>query len=106
MLEVEAPLDSKSGCVVTVAYATSRKVEQVYPGEFVVTARDRITGLHVDTKFDLARHHRLPFTDIWFSAVGGSNPPHPRIGRLDLNNNAVRKKLQHALKAALALECK
>lgn len=102
VLEVEESLDNTLGCVVTVAYATSKKITQVYPGEFVVSARDRSTGLHVDTKFDLARNHRLPFDSAWFAPVSGSKPPHPRIGRLDLTDNSVRRKLQTAIKAAFA----
>ena len=37
VLQVEEAVDDAQGRVVIVAYATSQKVDRVYPGEFVIT---------------------------------------------------------------------
>lgn len=102
VLQVEEAVEDPKGFVVVVAYATSQKTARVYPGEFVLQADTR-NGLSADTKFDLLNHRRLPFDDAWFGAAAGSNPPHPRRGRLDLTNNVVKRKLQSALVEAREL---
>lgn len=100
VLQVEAAVDAApdEGCVVSVAYATSQDTSKVYPGEFVVGASSK-SGLTVDTKFDLANIHRLPFDDKWFAPAPGKGKatPHPRRGLLDLKNLEIKKKFQAAL---------
>lgn len=95
VLQVEESSQDPQGCVVVVAYATSQRTQRVYAGEFVMPA-STISGLSKDTKFDLLRVHALPFDDVWFAPAASSNPPHPRRGKLDLNNYALKRKLQAA----------
>lgn len=95
VLEVEAAVGS-TGWVVTVAYATSQKIDLVYAGEFVVMPSAR-TGLRVATKFDLLNRHRLPFNDLWFGPAAGKRPPHPVRGKLDLQDMELRRRLQAAV---------
>jgi len=102
VLQVEEAADDPKGFVVVVAYATSQRISRVYPGEFVLQA-DKQNGLTADTKFDLLNHRRLPFDDAWFGAAAGSDPPHPKRGRLDLTNTVVKRKLQSALLEAKEL---
>jgi hypothetical protein len=102
VLVVEESTDDSSGCVVVVAYATSKNTTKVYPGEFVISA-DSISGLTKDTKFDLVNRHRLPFNDRWFKPSTGSNPTHPKRGKLDLNKIEIKKKLIAAITVAEAL---
>ena len=95
MLQVEESTDDSNACVVVVAYATSQKTAKVYPGEFVIEA-SALSGLTSSTKFDLLNSHALPFDDNWFGAATGTNPAHPRRGRLKLEDMAVKRKLQSA----------
>ena len=96
VLQVEEATDDPAGSVVVVAYATSQNTAAVYPGEFVIEASAK-TGLTKACKFDLVNHHRLPFDDAWFAAAPGKTPRHPRRGRLDLQDAAVKRKLQLAI---------
>jgi mRNA-degrading endonuclease toxin of MazEF toxin-antitoxin module len=96
VLEVEEALDDAEGSVVTVAYATSQGTTDVYPGEFVIAASAG-SGVSVATKFDLVNQHRLPFDNVWFGPAPGKKPAYPRRGRLDLNDMAVKRKLQAAI---------
>lgn len=89
-------MDDAQGSVVIVAYATSQKVDRVYPGEFVITPSAG-TGLTKATKFDLVRRHRLPFDDTWFGPAPGVRPPHPCRGRLNLHDEHTKRKLQAAI---------
>lgn len=100
VLEVEEALDDPTGCVITVAYATSQRINTVYPGEFVIEP-NVATGLTVATKFDLVNRHRLPFDDAWFAPAPGKRPLHPRRGRLNLEDMSVKRKLQAAISEAL-----
>jgi len=52
------------------------------------------------TKFDLVNRHALPFDDEWFAPAPGKSPHHPRRGRLDLTNEALRRRLQTAIQEA------
>ena len=96
VLQVEEAVDDAQGSVVIVAYATSQKVDRVYPGEFVITPSAG-TGLTKATKFDLVRRHRLPFDDNWFGPAPGVRPPHPCRGRLNLHDEHTKRKLQAAI---------
>lgn len=87
------------GCVVVVAYATSQNTTKVYPGEFVISA-NLVTGLTKDTKFDLVNRHRLPFDSKWFGPAPGSNPGHPKRGRLDITKLEIKRALIAAISVA------
>jgi mRNA-degrading endonuclease toxin of MazEF toxin-antitoxin module len=95
VLQVEESADDAHNCVVVVAYATSQRTQRVYAGEFVVPA-SAISGLSKDTKFDLLRVHALPFDAEWFAPAARTHPPHPRRGRLDLNDLVLKRKLHAA----------
>lgn len=99
VLSVEESTIDPDGCVVVVAYATSQNTTKIYPGEFVVSANS-ITGLTKDTKFDLVNRHRLPFDRKWFGSAPGSNPEHPKRGRLDITKLEIKKKLVAAISVA------
>jgi mRNA-degrading endonuclease toxin of MazEF toxin-antitoxin module len=96
VLQIEEAPEHTAGSVVVVAYATSQNTMKVYPGEFVIEA-SAATGLTKATKFDLVHHHRLPFDDVWFAPALGKSPKYPRRGRLDLQDDAVKRKLQSAI---------
>ena len=102
VLQVEEAVDDPNGSVVVVAYATSQHTTVVYPGEFVIEASAK-AGLSKATKFDLVNHHRLPFDLDWFAPAPGRTPKHPRRGRLDLQDHAVKRKLHAAIKEARSL---
>lgn len=99
VLQVEEAVDEPKGSVVVVAYATSRRTNMLFPGEFVVEPSAK-TGLVKPTKFDLVNRHALPFDDEWFAPAPGKSPHHPRRGRLDLTNEALRRRLQTAIQEA------
>lgn len=99
VLQVEDAADDGRGCVVVVAYASSQKTARVYAGEFVIKAGGQ-AGLTADTKFDLVNRHRLPFDDVWFGPAAGTTPPHPRRGRLDLDDLETKRKLHSAILSA------
>jgi PemK-like, MazF-like toxin of type II toxin-antitoxin system len=77
---------------VTVAYGTS-VTGKVHPGEFVLAASHKGSGLRLDTKFNLAQQCTLPFNAMWFAA-----PPH--MGKLPLHLPAVKKAFASAWAAA------
>jgi hypothetical protein len=99
VLSVEESSTDSDGCVVVVAYATSQNTTRVYPGEFVIPANP-VTGLTKDTKFDLLNRHRLPFDSKWFGPAPGTNPGHPKRGRLDITQLETKKRLIAAISAA------
>ncbi|WP_143742271.1 type II toxin-antitoxin system PemK/MazF family toxin [Roseateles chitinivorans] len=73
VLQVEEAVDEPKGSVVVVAYATSRRTNMLFPGEFVVEPSAK-TGLVKPTKFDLVNRHALPFDDEWFAPAPGNRP--------------------------------
>jgi mRNA-degrading endonuclease toxin of MazEF toxin-antitoxin module len=99
LLQVEEDADDAQCCVVVVAYATSQRTERVYAGELVLPA-SASSGLTKTTKFDLVNRHALPFNDEWFAPTAHSRPPHPRRGKLDQNDQALKRKLHAAIKDA------
>ena len=68
----------------TVAKGTSKKIEVVYMGEFVVNKPQDLAscGLSVVTKFQLRRYETLPFSADWFSARTPKNLPAHLIKQL------------------------
>ena len=72
---------------VSVAYGTSKRVDELKSGEFAITPQEpaayKLSGLSFATKFDLRRIESLPYTDEWFR-VPPSLPhgQHPKLGTL------------------------
>ena len=96
--------NSEGRTVVEVAYGTSQNVDQLYAGEFAITAADRaayaVAGLSYPTKFNLRETFELDFNDTWFGVPPGA--PHgdrPKLGvlhpslvrRVDAAARAVKK---------------
>lgn len=87
--------------VVAVAYGTSRKVDQLYPGEFAVSPADggafEAAGLSYPTKFNLARAFELDYNDIWFAVAPGA--PHGQTPKLGLLHPSLVKRARAAFNA-------
>lgn len=96
VLQVEEAIEDPDGCVVVVAYATSRRTHVLFPGEFAIEPNSK-TGLTKLTKFDLVNQRVLPFDDEWFGPAPGKGPKHPRRGRLDLANESIKRRLHAAI---------
>lgn len=99
VLEVEEALDDPEGCVVVVAYATSQKIDRIYPEEVLIRPDDD-NGLTKLTKLDLANRHRLEFTEVWFLAAFRTDPPHPRCGCINLDDAELMRDIGKASRAA------
>lgn len=60
---------------VRVAYGTSRRVADLYPGEFAITPEDgeafEVSGLSYSSKFNLRGTVILPYVQEWFSVPSG-----------------------------------
>ncbi len=102
VLQVEEAVEDPEGCVVVVAYATSRRTHRLFPGEIAIEPSSK-TGLAKLTKFDLVNRRTLPFDDEWFAAAPGRSPQHPGRGRLDLKDDVIKRRLQAALSEARRL---
>ena len=95
---------------VEVAYGTSKKTTQKYPGEFELTPRDgevyQRAGLTEESKFDLRRSVWLPYNDRWFKPKPARPPKTtPKLGTLDLNlDKGVRRRFLAAAEAAGLLD--
>lgn len=91
--------EHEDGVVVTVAYGTSQKVQQLAAGEFAIRKAEikaayELAGLSYDTKFDLRNRVDLPWNDTFFAVP--PNPTHgqtPKLGSMHIG-------LERALKAA------
>jgi len=75
---------------VQVAYGTSQKTGNLYPGEFVLDPNDKgfaDSGLEVRTKFDVGNLVQLPFDDKWFapSPLLKTGTPAPKMGSLHVS---------------------
>ena len=70
-----------------VAYGTSQKVNQLFGGEFALTALDRsaftIADLSYPTKFNLKRRVELPYIEAYFQVPPGAPfGQSPKLGTL------------------------
>ena len=87
--------------VVEVAYGTSRKVDQLYAGEFAISPADGdafdAAGLSHATKFNLARTFELDYNDTWFGVAPGA--PHGQGPKLGLLHPSLVKRARAALNA-------
>lgn len=96
--------------VVKVAYGTShtedrrvqgQNVEGIQPGEMVVLADDKRTGLTSDTKFSLRKVLDLPFSTEFFSPCPSQRfGVYPKRGKVDLNDPAYRRSIDGAIREA------
>jgi len=72
---------------VEVVYGTTKKVDKIYPTEFVMDPNDPgycVSGLAARTKFDFGRSVKLIFDTEWFWTAPGMtrNSPLPKLGVL------------------------
>ena len=88
--------------VVLVAYGTSRKVDQLYPGEFAISPADggafEAAGLSYPTKFNLARAFELDTNDLWFAVAPGA--PHGQTPKMGLLHPGLVKRARAAFNAS------
>jgi len=86
-----------------VAYGTSRKVDQLHPGEFAITMTERTAydaaGLSIPTKFNLARTSELEFNDIWFAVPPGA--PYGQTPKLGILHPSLVRRAKAAHDAAM-----
>lgn len=81
ILKVRRVLGADLQFAVEVAYGTSKKIDPLYSGEFLIDRSDgeafRLAGLSYPTKFNLTQVAELPYNDHWFAI-----PPEPRYGQI------------------------
>ena len=89
--------------IAVVAYGTSRKIDQLYAGEFAITPAERsayeAAGLSAPTKFNLARTSELDFNDLWFAVPRGA--PHGQNPKLGILHPSLVRRARSAYDAAL-----
>src|SRR5688572_1677814 len=94
--------ESSGRPLVEVAYGTSRKIDSLYSGEFVITLADGsaydAAGLSAPTKFNLARTSELDFNDIWFSVPPGA--PYGQTPKLGILHPSLVRRARAAFNAA------
>lgn len=86
---------------VAVAYGTTQRVNELYPGEFAITRADReafaLSGLNFDSKFDLGNVIELPYSNRWFAIPPGA--PHGQIPKLGLLHPTMMRRVVAAHRA-------
>ena len=89
---------------VHVAYGTSRKTDELYPGEFLISPEDGqafvASGLSLSTKFDLGKSVDLPYNETWFSVP--SNARHGQTPKIGVLHPSLVRRAQAAFRAARA----
>jgi hypothetical protein len=94
--------ESQDGPTTWVSYGTSKKVEQLFAGEFSISPGDgaafELAGLTTATKFDLSRLLELDFNDIWFTVAPGA--PFGQIPKLGILHPSLVRRAQAAYNAA------
>jgi hypothetical protein len=90
---------------VLVAYGTSQRTDRLYTGEFRLVPADgeayRLAGLSHPTKFNLADHVELPFTDTWFAPAPGA--PHGQNPKLGVLHSSIYRRVEAAWNAVASL---
>jgi hypothetical protein len=85
-----------------VAYGTSQKVNQLYSGEFAITALDvsafAIAGLSYPTKFNLKRRIELPYIEAYFQVPPGA--PFGQSPKLSTLHPSLMRRVSAAWAAA------
>ena len=89
---------------VHVAYGTSRRTDELHPGEFLISPEDgqafATSGLSLSTKFDLGKSIDLPYNNTWFSVpTDARHGQTPKIGML---HASLMRRAQAAFRAARA----
>ena len=87
---------------VHVAYGTSRRTDELYPGEFLIAPADvqafAASGLSLSTKFDLGKSVDLPYNETWFSVpLSARHGQTPKIGLL---HPSLMRRARAAFRAA------
>jgi hypothetical protein len=89
---------------VEVIFGTSRKVDHLYPGEFLIAPDDgtafAASGLSFSTKFDFTRSVYLPYHDQWFAVPPGA--PCGQIPKLGVLHPSLMRRAKAAFDAASA----
>lgn len=101
---VLAVTEHEDGIVVTVAYGTSQRMQQLVSGEFAIRKAEHkaaydLAGLSYDTKFDLRNRVDLPWNDTFFGVP--PNPVHGQTPKLGSLHIAMERALKAAVKAAI-----
>ena len=86
-LILEVFSDNAPQYAVLMAYGTSQKVNQLYSGEFAITAQDgpafTVAGLSYPTKFNLKRRVELQYVETYFQVPPGAPfGQMPKLGTL------------------------
>lgn len=88
-----------------IAYGTSQRTAKLYAGEFRLEPADgeayRLAGLSCTTKFNLAAHVELPYTDTWFAPPPGA--PHGQVPKLGVLHSSVYRRVEAAWRAVGSL---
>lgn len=101
VLEID---ESSEPPLIHVAYGTTKRTRSLMSGEFQISPSDSVfvqTGCTDETKFDLRRSVWLMYDDVWFKAKPGSNQSTPILGRIDISNIEIKKRLMAAHKASI-----
>lgn len=82
--------DEDGNAILHLVAGTSKKLDRVYPHEFVVRATDDIfheknNGLRVDTKFDIGHLIQVPYDGKWLLAHTPTKSINPVIGKLNMD---------------------
>lgn len=88
---------------VRIAYGTSQKVDQIFPGEFAILPTDNaayaVAGLSYPTKFDLGNRVELPFNERWFGVPPGA--PFGQQPKLGILHPSLMRRAEAAYRATL-----
>lgn len=89
--------------IAVVAYGTSRKLDQLYAGEFAITPTEwsayEAAGLSAPTKFNFARTSELDFNGVWFAVPPGA--PHGQNPKLGILHPSLVRRAKAAYDAAM-----
>jgi hypothetical protein len=95
--------ESRSPIELRVAFGTSKKTNDLFSGEFRISPEDgagfTASGCDGDTKFDLKRSVWLPYTDDLFSRKSETANRTPVMGRIELSDIELKKRLRAAVEA-------
>jgi len=89
-----------------VAYGTSRKVDRLFAGEFLIASTERpafeAAGLRSPTKFDLTRIFELDYNETWFAVAPGT--PYGQIPKLGILHPSLVRRANAAHDAAMRVK--
>ena len=94
--------ETKGPPVARVTYGTSRKVDQLYAGEFAILPADgdafAASGLSYPTKFNLGATFELDYNSIWFDVP--SRAPHAQSPKLGVLHPSLLRRAAAAARVA------